>query len=364
MRPRLTARFFIAITLALFSAGVACAQNADPPTTPFLRLDAGMHTAEITDLSTDGAGAIVATASTDKTVRLWHADDGSPIATLRVPIAPGAEGELNAIAIAPDGKHALAGGSTGFTFGPGFAVYLFDVERQAMIGRLAGLPAAIMAIAYAPSGKSFAIGFAKTAGIRLYDGSGKPLAEDHDYGERASAIAFGSDDRFAVSSYDGQIRLYDPAGHRVAAVRAPGGKRPSSLAFSPDNKLIALGYDDAARVDLLSADNLASKAQPRAGDLRGALSAVGWTGTTAAPVLLAAGSVRNRDDAVIVRRWAKAGEGAATDVAVGRDLVTRLAGLPGGAFAFAGADPAWGTVAGSGKLAYRHGSPINDFRVM
>ncbi|HEX3970856.1 MAG TPA: caspase family protein [Stellaceae bacterium] len=364
MCPRRTALFFIAIALALVASGLARAQNADPPTTPFLRLDAGMHTAEITDLATDGAGALIATASTDKTVRLWHADDGSPIATLRVPIAPGAEGELNAVAIAPDGKHALAGGSTGFTFGPGFAVYLFDIERQAMIGRLAGLPAAIMDIDYAPSGKSFAIGFAKTAGIRLYDGSGKPLAEDHDYGDRVSAIAFGSDDRFAVSAYDGQIRLYDPAGHRVAIAAAPGGKHASSLAFSPDNKLIAIGYDGAARVDLVSADNLAPKAQPRAGDLRGSLSAVGWTGTAAAPVLLAAGSVRNRDDAVIVRRWAKAGEGAATDVAVGRDLVTRLAGLPGGAFAFASADPAWGTVAGTGKLAYRHGSPINDFRVM
>jgi hypothetical protein len=362
---RLSLLLFAAI--ALFAIGAAQAQSpatADPPTTPFLRLDAGMHTAEITDLSTGGSGAIVATASTDKTVRLWHGDDGSPIATLRVPIAPGAEGEINTVALAPDGKHALAGGSTGYSFGPGFAVYLFDIDKQAMIGRLAGLPAAIMDIDYAPSGKSFAIGFAKTGGVRLYDGGGKQVADDHDYGDRVSAIAFGSDDRFAVSSYDGQIRLYDPTGHRVAAVRAPGGKRPSSLAFSPDNRLIAVGYDDAARVDLLAADNLAPKAQPRTGDLRGALSAVGWTGTAAAPVLLAGGSVRDRNDTVIVRRWAKGGEGAATDTPVGRDLVTRLAGLPNGAFAFASADPAWGVIAASGKIAYRHNSPINDFRVM
>ena len=376
MRPTLPAlkrtrhrapALFLAASITLSATGFAQAQspgNADPPTTPFLRLDAGMHTAEITDLATDSAGTLIATASTDKTVRLWHADDGSLIATLRVPIASGAEGELDTVALAPDGKHALAGGSTGFSFGPGFAVYLFDIERQAMIGRLAGLPAAIMDIAYAPSGKSFAIGFAK-AGVRLYDGSGKLLAEDHDFGDRVSAIAFGGDDRFAVGSYDGQIRLYDAAGHRVAAAKAPGGKRPSSLAFSPDGKLIAIGYDDAARVDLLAADTLAAKGQPRVGDLQaGALSAVGWTGTAAAPVLLAGGSVRNREDVVIVRRWAKGGEGAATDVAVGRDLITRVAGLPGGAFAFTTADPAWGEVNAAGKIAYRHGSPINDFRVM
>ncbi|HEY1506288.1 MAG TPA: caspase family protein [Stellaceae bacterium] len=361
------ALFLVAAWLASFAAfaQTQSPDNADPPAQPFLRLDAGMHTAEITDLATDGTGALVATASTDKTVRLWHADDGSPIATLRVPIAPGAEGEINTVALAPDGKHALAGGSTGFSFGPGFAAYLFDIERQAMIGRLAGLPAAIMDIDYAPSGKSFVIGFAKTAGVRLYDGSGKLLTEDHDYGDRVSAIAFAPDDRFAVSSYDGQIRLYDAAGRRVAAARAPGGKRPSSLAFSPDGTQLAIGYDDAARVDLLAADTLKPKAQPRVGDLQaGALSAVGWTGTATAPVLLAGGSVRNRDDAVIVRRWAKGGEGAATDVAVGRDLVTRVSGLPDGALVFTTADPAWGVIGANGKVVYRHGSPINDFRVM
>jgi hypothetical protein len=354
--------------LAIIAASGTQAQtlgNADPPTTPFLRVDAGMHTAEITDLDSASGAALIATASVDKTVRLWHADDGSLIATLRVPITPDAEGELNTVAVAPDGKRILAGGTTGFSFGPGFSVYLFDTDRQAMIGRLAGLPAAVMEIAYAPSGKSFAIGFAKTAGVRVYDSAGKPLAEDHDYGDRVSAIAFASDDRFAVSAYDGQIRLYDAAGHRIGAARAPGGAHPSSLAFSPDGKSLAIGYDGVARVDVLAADTLKPQSQPRVGDLQaGALSAVGWTGDAAAPVLLAAGSVRNRDNAVIVRRWSKGGAGAATDIAVGRDLVTRLVGLPGDRFAFATADPAWGVVDANGKIAYRHNSPINDFRVM
>jgi WD40 repeat protein len=128
----LRALLFAVVTIGVLAAGFAQAQslgNADPPATPFLRLDAGMHTAEITDLAIDGAAALIATASTDKTVRLWHGDDGSPIATVRVPIAPGAEGEIDTVALAPDGKHALAGGSTGFSFGPGFAVYLLDTER-------------------------------------------------------------------------------------------------------------------------------------------------------------------------------------------------------------------------------------------
>ena len=361
----LAAAILMLVALAATSTAAQTTTTADPPTTPFLRVEAGMHTAEITDLATDGQAALIATASTDKTVRLWHADGGSPIATLRVPIAAGAEGELNTVAVAPDGKHVLAGGSTGYSFGPGFSIYLFDTDKQAMIGRLAGLPAAVMDIAYAPSGKSFAIGFAKTAGMRLYDSGGKQIGDDRDYGDRVSTIAFADDDRFAVSSYDGQIRLYDAAGHLVAKAKAPGGARPSSLAFSPDSKSLAIGYDDAARVDVLAADTLKPQAQPRTGDLQaGALSTVGWTGDASAPVLLAGGSVRNRDDAVIVRRWSKGGAGAASDVAVGRDLVTKLVGLPGGGFAFATADPAWGIVGANNKVTYRHASPINDFRVM
>ena len=305
------------LVVSLLGGGHARA-DADPPTAPLLRLDLGMHAAEINSLAVDAKGELVATASDDKTVRLWHGADGSLIATLRIPIADGAEGQINAVALAPDGKRVIAGGATGFSFGPGFALYLFDVEKQAMIGRLPGLPAAIMDLAYAPNGAAFAVGFAKTAGIRLYSASGALLAQDTSYGDRVSAIAFDANNRFAVSSYDGQIRLYDATGKQINAKPAPGGKHPSSLAFSPDGKSLAVGYEDARRVDVLAADTLMSRVTPQVVDLdNGALSAVGWSGTT----LYAAGRPRNRDGGVVVRRWTDGGGGAPSDIAVGRDLV-------------------------------------------
>ena len=357
--------------VALLLIAVACGvtgqarADGDPPTTPFLRLDLGMHGAEINSLATDARGELIATASDDKTVRLWRAADGSLVATLRIPIVDGAEGQLNAVAIAPDGKRVLAAGSTGFSFGPGFALYLFDVDKQALIGRLPGLPQAIMDIAYAPSGGAFVLGFAKTAGIRLYSASGALTAEDGGYGDRVSAIGFAADGRFAVSSYDGQIRLYDAAGKRLAAAKAPGGARPSSVAFSPDGKSLAVGYDDARRVDILAADTLSPKLSPNVADLdNGALSTVAWTGDDKAATLYAGGRPRNHEGSIVVRRWSNGGAGVASDIAVGRDLVTRLVPLPSGALAFATADPAWGVIDARGQVAFRRGSVTDDFRVM
>ncbi|MCI5191294.1 MAG: hypothetical protein D3905_16225, partial [Candidatus Electrothrix sp. AS4_5] len=43
----------------------------EPPTAPMLRLETGFHTATINRIATDAQGRWLATASHDKTLRLW-----------------------------------------------------------------------------------------------------------------------------------------------------------------------------------------------------------------------------------------------------------------------------------------------------
>ena len=79
---------------------------------PFLVLEPGRHTAVIKRLDADREGRFLVTASDDKTVRVWAAEDGRLLRTLRLPAGPGDVGKAYAAAISPDGALVAAGGWT------------------------------------------------------------------------------------------------------------------------------------------------------------------------------------------------------------------------------------------------------------
>ena len=59
------------------SAALDAAVKACPDQSPFLRIETGMHTATIHRIGVDAACHRMATASGDKTVRLWSLPDGT-----------------------------------------------------------------------------------------------------------------------------------------------------------------------------------------------------------------------------------------------------------------------------------------------
>jgi WD40 repeat protein len=81
-----------------------------PPATPVLRIEAGMHTASINRIDVDAAERFLVTASDDKTARVWDLANGKLLQILRPPLGAGSEGKLYAVAISPDGTLVATGG--------------------------------------------------------------------------------------------------------------------------------------------------------------------------------------------------------------------------------------------------------------
>ncbi len=82
-----------------------------PDQRPFLRIETGMHTAPIKRIGVDAACRLLATASDDKTVRLWSLPDGKLQRVVRLPIGEDDGGKVYATALSPDGRWLAAGGS-------------------------------------------------------------------------------------------------------------------------------------------------------------------------------------------------------------------------------------------------------------
>ena len=123
--------------LALLTAGTARGEE-QPSAPPVLRLETGMHTAPIRAAAVDAGGRLLATASFDKTLRLWSLPGGEPLRVLRPAIGSGQEGELFAVAVSPDGHFVVTGGWTGFEWEKANSLYVFETgtdQLQVEVGQ-------------------------------------------------------------------------------------------------------------------------------------------------------------------------------------------------------------------------------------
>src|SRR5512136_1607344 len=102
----------VALALTVMFCGVwpDFAHTAEPVNTPQLRVETGMHTTLIRRVLPDLPRNRLITCSDDKTIRVWQMPQMRLLSVLRVPIDAGHEGQLYAIAVAPDGKVVAAGG--------------------------------------------------------------------------------------------------------------------------------------------------------------------------------------------------------------------------------------------------------------
>jgi len=320
-----------------------------------------MHTAVIRRIGVDAANRYLVTGSDDKTVRLWDLASGAWLKTFRLPMGPGSEGKIYAVAISPDGQTIAAAGYTGYGWDQSVSIYLFDRTSGRMSHRITGLPNVINHLAYRPDGQRLVATLGGKSGIRVYRTRDYSLVgEDRDYGAGSFGAHFDTQGGLVTTSWDGFLRLYDRGLSLLAKQKAPGGTKPNSVKFSPDGTTIAVSYVDAA-VTIHSGDTLAHLYSPDVQGGSGGLGSVAWSrdGRT-----LYAGGVFHREDGRrLFRIWANGGRGPGRNVPVAsEDNIMDLQPLQTGGVAFVTGDPSWGVLTPSEGVTVFHGPDTGSYR--
>ena len=228
---------------------------------PVLITDLDMHSS-IARGAIDAEARFLVTGSYDKTLRIWSAAEGKLLRTIRIPSGPGNIGIIYTVAISPDGEEVAAGGWTDSN--SEFVIYLFERGSGKLTKRIGGLPNVILKLTYSGDGRYLAAGLGNGRGLRVFgrDRDWSEIFRDTNYRDDIYGIDFVAGERLATSSYDGKIRLYDGSFNLIAASVAPSGQRPKFIAFNSNGTALAVGYDDAAAVDILDGRNLARLAGP------------------------------------------------------------------------------------------------------
>ncbi len=317
-------------------------------TEPILRVDAGMHTAVIRRISVDRDNRLLATASTDKTAKIWELSTGKLLRTIRVPITAGHEGKVNAVALSPDGKTIAVAGWTGMEEADGYFVYIFDTESGILKRTIPSVNEIIYHMAYSPDGKYLAVNL--KLGFKLYSAVNFNLvAEDLDYRDRSYDTGFilqNGSLKILTICLDGFIRYYALDAGKLKLLdrkTGEGGKTPISMRVASDGTKLVVGYEFGTMVEVFTISNDSIKysfAPSTSGVNNGDLSKVTWSEDG---LSLYAGGMAQRNG-YFIRKWTNGGRGDYKDIPASWNSIMHVIPLKDGGIAYSTHDPSFGVL--------------------
>jgi WD40 repeat protein len=182
-------------------------------------------------------GRLLASASEDRTVRVWDADKGREILTLQ-----GHTDRVTSVCFSPDGKR-LASASWDET------VRLWDIDKGQDDRALKGHTGLIWRVCFSPDGKRLASACDDQT-VRVWDIDKRQEARAlKGHTTQVNGVCFSPDGKRLASAGDETVRLWDAdTGKEVRAIRGHTG-RVYSVSFSPDGKRLAsASWDNTVRL--------------------------------------------------------------------------------------------------------------------
>ena len=191
------------------------------------------HSAEVWCVAYRPDGRQLASASEDRTVKLWNAATGHEIRILR-----GHQRPVRSVAYSPDGRQ-IASASTDAT------LMLWDSDSGQHLRTLRGHNDFVFAVAYSLDGRHIASAGADRT-VKLWDAvTGQEVRTLRGHSNFVMDVALGPDgQQIASGSLDNTVKLWDAAtGKEVFTLRGHT-QGVASVAFSPDRRHIASGSED------------------------------------------------------------------------------------------------------------------------
>jgi eukaryotic-like serine/threonine-protein kinase len=196
------------------------------------------HTARVQGVAFSPDGQRIFSASDDKTVKVWDPATGQEIRTLK-----GHTDLVRSVAFSPDGSHLLSAGSDR-------TVKVWDSATGHETLTLAGHPSDGRGMAFSPDGKRFATSnYGDT--VTIWDAAnGRGVLTLKAHSNIVDSVAFSPDGkRLASASRDMTVKVWDAAtGHETLTLTGHTGW-VTSAAFSPDgSQLASAGFDGTVKV--------------------------------------------------------------------------------------------------------------------
>ncbi|MCI0464994.1 MAG: WD40 repeat domain-containing protein [Gemmataceae bacterium] len=230
------------VLVLLILGGVACGQAPEPrldrygdPLPPGAVLRLGTvrlrHPGWPSSVVFARDGKTLFTAHEDGRVRAWDVATGKPLFNLRV-----AEGEVRALALAPDGKTLAAGGYEG--------IGLWNLEKRRLLYQRKTGP--VGSLTFTHDGKTLISGSGEDYGvIQVWDVTSGKERRRRPWLKAVSDLFVTADDRtlIAVSRFDNQVHLVDlQAGADPRTLPHHKGADLHAVLLTPDSKsLIVAG---------------------------------------------------------------------------------------------------------------------------
>ncbi|KXX76846.1 Vegetative incompatibility protein HET-E-1 [Madurella mycetomatis] len=196
------------------------------------------HRGSVQSVAFSPDGNRIASASYDKTVRIWDTRSGKEVCNLE-----GHSDRVLSVAFSLDSSR-IASASDDKT------IYIWDARSGKQIRRLKGHSNSVQSVAFSPDGSRIAsASYDKT--VRIWDArSGEAVYTLEGHSDWVQSVAFSPDgSRIASASYDRTVRIWNARVGKEVYKLEGYGDWVQSVAFSPDSRRIALAsYDKTVRI--------------------------------------------------------------------------------------------------------------------